>query len=162
MRIGRMILGLGFVAVLVGVAMYVSSCPCERLPGVWLSGEETAVPVHDWSFVNDAGLCQIQVNGWRPHAVNLNCMSAENALFISCSQCADKWWSATALTHPRGLIRVDGRLYPVNFERVLVPDELELAWQARARKLGREGSRPDHWWSFRLTSTTHEVTPSVE
>jgi len=47
----------------------------------------------------------------------------------------------------------DGMVYPVSLRRVTDTQELDLAWQARAQKLGREPApRPQHWWSFHLQS----------
>jgi hypothetical protein len=140
------------ILVIGGVA-YLKLCPCVLLPGLWLAGEEVASPVEDWSFVNETGLCQVEVSSWRPHSVNLNCMSEGSELFISCSNCAEKSWSHTAIENPYGRIRIDGRVYPVHFKRILEPDELDTSWFAKERKLSRNsGDRPDHWWSFHLTS----------
>ena len=135
--------------------VYVNVCPCVLVPGLWLRGERVNSPMEDWSFAKEVRLCQVEVRAWRPHSVNLNCMSTGPELFISCSNCADKSWSKTALEHPRGLIRIDDRLYPVHFERVLDPARLDLAWRTRAMKLNREGARPEHWWSFQLTSAVN-------
>ncbi len=144
---------LGVAVVLLGAAaVYVSSCPCERVPGLWLLGERIDAPVEDWSFANEVPLCQIEVRSWRPHSVNLNCMSTGPALYISCSRCEGKSWSSTVLQQPLGLIRMFDKVYPVRFERVLDRQELDMVWRVRAEKLNREGARPDHWWSFRLTS----------
>ena len=147
------VLGLLLVIAAIG---YVVSCPCDRLPGAWLSGDEPAGPVTDWSFVNDreqVPLCQIEVTTWRPHSLNLNCMAADGELFISCSNCAGKHWSESALTHSAGKIKAVDTLYPVNFRRVEEASLLDKVWAARLTKIGREQSpRPDHWWTFQLTS----------
>ena len=144
------------LALAAAAAVYIITvCPCERMPGLWLSGETVESPVTDWSFANEVRLCQVEVRTWRAHSINLNCMSTGPDLFISCSNCAGKSWSNTALEHPLGKIRIDGKLYPVQFERVLDPGRLDLAWRTRAAKLKRDsGPRPDHWWSFQLTSST--------
>ena len=65
--------------------VYVNVCPCVLVPGLWLSGERINSPIEDWSFANEVGLCQVEVRSWRPHSVNLNCMSTGPDLFISCS-----------------------------------------------------------------------------
>ncbi len=143
------------VGAALGITYVIYYCPCERAPGLWLSGEEISTPVEDWTFANDAGLCQLEVKTWRPHSINLNCMSTGPDLFVSCSYCQEKYWSNTALVYPEGKIKIAGQLYPVRFERVTDPVWLDIAWRARALKLNREaGERPDHWWSFKLTSST--------
>ncbi len=134
--------------------VYVSQfCPCERTPGLWLTGEAVTTPVDDWTFANDAPLCQLEVKTWRPHSINLNCMSTGPDLFVSCSYCEDKYWSNTALAYPIAKIKIGSTLYPVHLERVTDPVWLDIAWRARALKLNRDaGERPQHWWSFKLTS----------
>ena len=147
---------LGVVAVVVAaLAGYSLYCPCERLPGVYLLGAEVTEPVTDWSFANDVPLCQIQVrSGFLPHAINLNCMSAEGDLYLSCSQCEPKVWSQAALRDPLARLRAGENVYPVQLARVLDPANLDLAWRARAIKVGQppDSVRPDHWWSFAVTS----------
>ena len=152
------LIALALVALAAGTYI-ATQCPCDRLPGVFLWGDEQAEPVEDWSFVNDTGLCQLQVSGGvLPQSLNLNCMSDAGELFISCSRCEGKRWSATAVAHPAGALRVGTTVYPVTLRRLTAPDELDRAWTARARKIERafnrkvEGDRPDHWWSFQLSS----------
>lgn len=140
------------IAALLGYSFY---CPCERVPGVFLLGEEVDQPVADWSFANAEPLCQIQVaGGLLPHAINLNCMSADGALFLSCSRCQGKVWSEAALRDPYGRLRVGNKVYPVHLLRLQTPEQLDIAWQARSAKLGvpPDQGRPDHWWSFAVTS----------
>ena len=134
-------------------ATYFFYCPCDRTPGVWLSGDEVTEPVSDWSFANDVPLCQIEVQALLPHSVNLNCMSSNGQLYLSCSGCEGKYWSSAALANPHGRIRIDNLVYPVTLTRVENPATLDEAWVARITKLGRgQATRPDHWWSFELTS----------
>lgn len=141
---------------ILGVAAWIYSyaCPCERIPGAYLFGNEVSEPVRDWSFANTVPLCQVEVWGWLPHSVNVNCMASDGRLFVSCSRCAAKRWSNLALENPRGRIRLGDDVYPVTLKRVTDPAELDEAWRARARKLGppADSPRPDHWWSFRLES----------
>ena len=141
---------------LVGIAVVLTislACPCGRTPGLYLTGEVVEEPVIDWAFVNREPLCQIEVQTWRPHSVNLNCMAASGVLYVSCSNCAGKAWSQVAAETGSGRIRVGERVYPVRMERVVDEVELDLAWRARLEKLKRENApRPEHWWSFRLTS----------
>jgi len=134
--------------------VYAMSCPCERTPGLWVSGEPVEEPVADWSFANDAGLCQIQVSGVLPHSVTLNCMSTGQRLFVSCSDCEGKRWSGYALADPEGWIKIGEFRYPVLIKRVDEASQLDKAWVARLRKVSRNQRplRPDHWWSFELTS----------
>ena len=142
----------GFAAI-AGIA-YVTACPCGPVPGVWLFGERIEASVEDWGFANDAPLCQVQVYTWKPHAINLNCMSDNGELFVSCSNCEGKSWSGYVSENPKGNIKIDARVYPVNVIRVTTSTELDRVWSARLRKIKSDSaqSRPDHWWAFKLES----------
>ncbi len=148
-------LGLVLGAVVIaGLLVYGSVCPCGPVPGVWLSGNDVLERVDDWSFANDVPLCQLQVDAGLPRSINLNCMAADGALYVSCSNCETKGWAQHALQAPEATIRMGSRLYPVTLSRVLDADVLDVAWRARITKLQRDPAtpRPDHWWSFRLRS----------
>ena len=151
---GKIITAVVAVYVLTAIAIYTVSCPCERMPGLWLTGYEVDQPQADWGFINDVGLCELEVSSWRPHSITLNCMSADGELFISCSQCEGKYWSGVALDNPAATLRAEGRLYPVMLTRLTAADHLDKAWLARITKLKRplDSPRPDHWWSFKLNS----------
>lgn len=143
-------------AVLVAIAVGILwlACPCAVVPGGPLSGEQTSTAVDDWSFANSQPLCQVEVEAFVPYSVNVNCMSADGALFVSCSNCDGKLWSSKAVANPAGRIRIGTSVYPVTFARLIQDQELDTAWRARASKLGlgEDVGRPDHWWSFQLTS----------
>lgn len=144
------------VLMIIGAIGYTATCPCGPVPGAWLFGERVEAPVSDWSFVNDRSLvplCQLQVTTWRAHSINLNCMSTGGRLFVSCSNCASKSWSNDALSHPRGMLRAAGKLYPVTLQRLQEAHMLDAAWSARLAKIkGEAAPRPAHWWSFELVS----------
>jgi hypothetical protein len=149
----------GVLVLLILAAAYISTqCPCEQLPGVAIWGEDSTALIDDWTFANEAPLCQLQVNnGLLPQSINLNCMSDDGDLFISCSRCEGKRWSSLALTHANGRIKIGERVYPIVLTRLTEPAALDRSWAARKAKLesfGREveATRPGHWWSFRLVS----------
>jgi hypothetical protein len=145
---------LSAVGLLVAALIFWFSCPCDRLPGGPLKGELVSAPISDWSFANDAPLCQIQVAAIIPWSVNLNCMSAGGQLYLSCARCEGKFWSSAALDNASGYIGISGKVYPVSMVRVLDAEILDIAWRSRAQKVGRGQGVPraDHWWSFSLTS----------
>ena len=72
---------LVLVAIVAGGSWFWFVCPCERTPGGPLSGNEMTAAVDDWSFVNEVGLCQLEVDRGIPWSVNLNCMSDGGDLF---------------------------------------------------------------------------------
>ncbi|MCZ6855949.1 MAG: hypothetical protein O7G86_18695 [Gammaproteobacteria bacterium] len=150
---GTLLTILGSFAVVAGLG-YFFYCPCERIPGGWLLGENVTGPVSDWSVANDVPLCQIQVGSWLPHSVNLNCMSTGGKLYLSCARCDGKTWSTVALEIPEARIRIADKIYPVKISRVKDAQTLDEAWTARAAKLGQslDTPRADGWWSFRVES----------
>lgn len=162
--IGGLLIFLCVFAV-AGFILYSSICPCDRTPGGFLFGERVETPVSDWSFANEVSLCQVQVwAGIRPHSINLNCMAAaDGKLYLSCSFCASKYWAGNVGPDEKGRLRLDGRVYPVLFKRVLDSAELDRAWAARVSKLqlvadvlnpapATDALRPDDWWSFNIVS----------
>ena len=160
MRIAIIVVGLALGVIVLGIAFWAMQCPCGRIPGTWLQGEEDTRAVPNWGFANAEPICYIEVQGAPAHSVTLNCMAdAEGSLYLSCSRCEGKRWSTIAVNTGMARIRIGDTVYPVSIERVLEPGELDRAWAARASKLaqlrGRTGEprpRPDHWWSFRLES----------
>jgi hypothetical protein len=144
------------LALLLGALLFWFECPCDRLPGGPLKGAGVEEAVTDWSFANQAPLCQLQVDALIPWSVNLNCMADQGVLYISCARCQSKYWSSTVLKTPEGYIGIANKVYPVSIERVMDPLELDRAWRARALKVGRGNDMPraGHWWSFRAASKT--------
>ena len=150
---GILIAILGVVGVTAG-AVYFFYCPCGNIPGGYLLGREVTHPIGDWSFANDVPLCQIQVQSWLPHSVNLNCMASGVQLYLSCGSCQGKSWSEAALADPRGRIRIGHQVYPVSLTRVMDPTVLDQAWAARLAKVGQPADTPrmEGWWSFHAVS----------
>lgn len=153
------------VGAIAGFFIYSSICPCERTPGGLLLGERSDEAVTDWSFANQVPLCQIQIwAGIRPHSINLNCMSTpDGKLYLSCSFCDSKYWASNVGANESGRLRLNGIVYPVIFNRVLDPAELDRAWAARVAKLQIQGGpgnpapppdavRDERWWTFNLVS----------
>mgnify|MGYP003321354587 FL=1 len=165
----KLILGGGAACVLVagviGFLIYSSICPCDRTPGGFLFGDSSDGQVNDWSFANDVELCQLQIYaGIRPHSINLNCMATpEGDMYLSCSVCDMKYWAAKVGENERGVMRLDGVVYPVYLNRITEPTEMDRAWRARVTKLQIHGGpgnpappsdapRADRWWTFQVTS----------
>lgn len=156
------------VVLVAGFLIYSSICPCERTPGGFLFGERVNEPVADWTFANDVPLCQLQIwDGIRPHSINLNCMSTpQGELYLSCSVCSTKYWAGKVGEDEAGVMRLDGRVYPVVLNRETDPAAMDRAWLARVTKLQTHGGgqfnpippedaqRPDHWWTYRIVSST--------
>lgn len=161
---------LAFLIPALGAGLYYwsATCPCDRTPGLVLLGDIQEDPVLDWTFANNAPLCQIQIGaGWRPHAVNLNCMATPTGeLYLSCSVCDAKYWASHVEKDEKSRLRIDGKVYPVTLNRVMEESRLDRAWRARVLKLqtfgeppynpapATDAQRPERWWSFAVTSRT--------
>lgn len=148
-------IAFGLIAVvLLGVAYtHYFVCPCNVWPGGPLAGTLKVGQVDDWSFTNEVPLCQLEVNGGYTYSINVNCMSSERRLYISCSGCAEKTWAGIALENPDARMRLDDLLYDVSLTRVEDDDLLDQVWQARLKKIGAEPAlRPDGWWTFNAVS----------
>ena len=157
------LVGLAVVAV-GGFLAWFFTCPCDRIPGGYLTGKVIEQPVNDWSFANQVTLCQIQVNAIVPHSINLNCFATPDGnLYLSCSSCEPKYWSRAVLKNPRSRLRMNGNVYPVNLTRVTDPVKMDRIWEARVKKLQVVATpvnpavplgtpRPASWWTFRVES----------
>ena len=127
--------------------------PCGPIPGGSLPNGEASGVVQDWSFVNEAKRCAVEVRPADPHSVTVNCMSWQGRLFVSCSKCEGKDWSGYALAEPSARIEIGNRVYPAQIARITEPDELDEIWRARAEKLGNDPEpRAEGWWTFELRS----------
>ncbi|MFM1896063.1 MAG: hypothetical protein RLZZ385_1137 [Pseudomonadota bacterium] len=163
--------GVFAVVLLLGIGFFVYSsvCPCATVPGALLLGERVDTPVTDWNTTsaNQEDLCQLQVwAGIRPHSINLNCMATpQGELFLSCSVCATKYWAAQVEANEPAVLRLGERIYPVYLNRETDPVAMERSFRARVLKLQTtdlatmvgprpdpDEQRPDHWWTFRVTS----------
>ncbi|MGE0393597.1 MAG: hypothetical protein AB7I25_08485 [Vicinamibacterales bacterium] len=159
--------GVLVVGVVAGAGVWTSRCPCDRTPGAYLLGTMVDEPVTDWQFANDVPSCQIQIsaNGL-PHAINVTCMAtADGRLFLSCSTCEGKYWSSHVEPGEPARLRLNGRVYPVELNRVTDQATLDQAWSARVAKLQAHPAgvgttpaagapRPETWWSFHARSRT--------
>lgn len=153
-RLGRMLrILLGGIGVLV-VALWAThyfACPCGYVFGGPLSGNVATAAVDDWSFANDVPLCQVEVHGWYTYSINVNCMSYDQDLYVSCSACEGKTWSGIALAAPNGRIRLDKTVYPVTMTRIDDPALKDAVWEMRLAKIGAaKKPRPDGWWTFKM------------
>ena len=158
--------GCILVGALAGFLYWTTACPCDRTPGFYLFGDDPQGPVDNWSFANDVPLCTLQIYaGWRPHAINLNCMATPSGeLFLSCSVCESKYWASQVESNEPARLRLNGTVYPVTVNRITDPGTMDRSWRARVNKLQVHGGgpfnpippidaeRPGHWWTFQITS----------
>ena len=109
----------------------------ERIPGGVLDGEVVGSVVEDWSFVADAGLCDLETRPNFPHSIKLNCFNDGPKLYIGCMNCDGKLWSSYVASDPSGRIRIKTKIYPVNL-RLLDPGPEMLGGTVDSQKSDRE------------------------
>ncbi len=150
-------LSFGVLAAISGFLYWSVNCPCERIPGGYLFGEESQEPITDWSFANEMPLCQLQTSAFfMPYSINMNCSSLEEELFIGCMNCEGKRWGAALAERGAARFRINGVVYPVAARRLLEPAEKDHAWLSSSIKAGRPMGTPrpsdNIWWTFQLTT----------
>jgi len=127
----------------------------ERIPGGVLDGEVVSEEIKDWGFVATAGLCDLETRVNFPHSVKLNCFNDGTKLYIGCMSCEGKLWSGYISNDPRGRIRVEDKVYPVDLRRLETGPEMKSAWRSRLAKI-RPGQEvpaiPEGYWMYHLSS----------
>jgi len=152
------VLVTGFVAAVAGYLYLSYTCPCDRTPGGFLTGEVSDEVISDWSFVNEVPLCQLQTSAFFvPYSINMNCSSLDNELFVGCMDCEGKRWGAALTAKGSARFRINGVVYPVAARRLMDTAEKDNAWVSSSLKAGRTGDTPrppdNIWWTFQLTSS---------
>ena len=127
----------------------------ERLPGGVLTGEFVSAPVDDWTFVQDAGLCQLEARPSFPHSVTLNCFASNGELYIGCMACEGKMWSTYVSSDPNARVKIGGKIYAVTMHRLTDQEEIRVPWLSRWQKLRGNSDAPavpPGYWLFHVTS----------
>lgn len=126
-----------------------------RVPGGVLSGEVVGGRITDWSFVAEAGLCQVEVRPEFPHSVTVNCFNDGKDLYVGCMSCEGKTWSSYVSSDPRARIKIGEEIYPVHMDRVMDKRAMWAPWVSRWKKTrGTDDvpEIPDSYWLYHLTS----------
>ncbi|MBT3426630.1 MAG: hypothetical protein HOL98_14155 [Gammaproteobacteria bacterium] len=129
--------------------------PWDRLPGGILNGRSVSSPVNDWSFVSEAGYCEVETRPEYPHSVTVNCWHVEGQLYIGCMNCDGKVWSGYLSRGDIARVRIGERIFPVSMQRVIDDEEIARAWLARWEKMGRAEPAPqwpEHYWLYQVNS----------
>ena len=126
--------------------------PCWRIPGGELSGTEATGGVQDWSFVDAALDCQVEVRPADPYSFNAYCFNVGGALHLGCMRCATKKWPTFVAADPAVRVRFGERIFPLRANRVTDAATLRAAWDDhwRKRKEGEPQPVPEDYWLFRL------------
>ena len=150
-------LAFAVLAAIAGFIYWSLNCPCERIPGGYLVGEQSDEVITDWSFVNEVPLCQLQTSAFFiPYSINMNCSSIEKELFVGCMDCETKRWGAALAAQGTARFRINGTVYPVAARRIQEPSAMDHAWLSSSIKAARPLDTPrppdNFWWTFQLTS----------
>ena len=113
------------------VAAFALACPLGPFSGGRLPGEVQSGPIPDWTFVNDAELCQIETNPGDPYSVNTWCVGYESNLYIPTSMIygplspEERDWVRNVSANPRVRVRAAGVVYERNAVRVAAGAEYQ-------------------------------------
>ena len=109
--------------------------------GAWLSGEEIATPVSDWTFTNAFEDCYLETATWYgiPHSVTLWCAEYDGYLYVGSFSHTGKWrgyrtWEEHIARDGEGAARFDGKIYRGTWERVEGRGLIEAVEQSYADK----------------------------
>jgi len=147
------------LAVVVGVAALLGAArlhdgPLEIIPGgPFESGELVTAPVDDWSFATDIPTIELQLEG-DDTSRTVWILVDQGVGYVPCSLGFPpfKTWHRRADRDGRAVLRIDGRLYRVNMQRV---DDAEVSARLGAEVRRKYGGGPPSdaaVWFFVLAS----------
>lgn len=155
MKILMRILGLLLVIFLAAAAyILMSSEPIGPFPGGELSGTVVPDAIDNWAFINDLGLCQVEVNPQAPHSINAFCFESQQNLYVGCMRCPGKTWAEAVQADPNARIRFGQNIYPVSATRITDEALRDQVWADRHAKNsdGPPDPTPEDWWLFNMVS----------
>lgn len=128
--------------------------PCGPIAGTALTGPQSADKIRDWQFAADVDQCALEVRPEDPHSVTVNCWLVGGQLYVGCSECPGKTWSAAITLNSGARIQIGDNVYPVKATRLTDQVAAERAWAFRSEKYeaGEVGGLPADFWLFHLRS----------
>jgi hypothetical protein len=144
---------VGLLVAGVAAAARLYDGPIAAFPGgPFQTGEFVEDPNVDWSFAQDRTEMQLESDG-RSRTVWL--LVKDGVLYVPASVKfpPGKSWHLRALDDPRAVVRIDGKRYRRDLERVEDPDRLAALHADLEQKYGRPpGSSPEDIWVFKLAA----------
>jgi hypothetical protein len=158
MRIFRILFwGIAAVVALgvgVAIAARFHDGPFGPFPGgPFQSGELMAQPPVDWSFAKDLQELEFESDG-RSRTAWLIVKDGELYVPASIRFPPLKRWHLSALADPRAVVRIAGKRYPRQLERIQDPNLLSSLRELTTAKYGTPpgASSPDDVWFFHLVT----------
>lgn len=138
----RVLAGIVLLIVVAIAGLYLWGQPIQQIPGKRLRGNVVTRPIDDWSFVNTAGLCEIEVNPERPHSATVGCYGSEKNLYVSHDLIpnARKSWAEMLVENTNARVKFGDKIYPVNATRMF--DRAERLKIAQDRRNARPRRSP--------------------
>jgi len=142
------------VLLLLSVTLLAACEPEDRRPGTWLSGEEVAGPIADWSFVNDFQEIFIETHPWYgiPFSVTTVIASADGNVYVPSIYEApavfpgSKYWNSVIAADPEVRVKFGDKLY--RMKALPAADEAEFA-----AGLAALAAKYDFWRSVQAGET---------
>lgn len=130
-------------AIAAGALLTACAGPVGPFPGGALRGEAAAPPA-DWSFLERASPCALELRPADPHSVRLTCFATDGRLYVACVQGAARRWARMLGDDPRVRVRVGGKVYSLVAVRLTEAEE-------RRGILSEDGDVPsESTWIWRL------------
>jgi hypothetical protein len=159
MKILLRILGaLVLVVLLAAASVYVWGEPIGRMPGRHLHGNVVTDHVDDWNTVPSpqGRLCQIEVDGDSPQAVNIACTHWQKDLYVAHMVVPNHppSWAEILVSQPAAAsIRFGKNIYPVMATPVTDPALRQRIWKLNYTQLKPGADTPpDNFLEFKLAS----------
>ena len=135
-------LGIAVAALLVAVVATTVAArwadgPLGPFPGGPLvAGELVREAAPDWSFAQELGSIELEVNRARPRSRTVWLAVVDGVLYVPCGLPNTKSWPHEALRDGRVVLRIEGRRYERQALRETDPDRLRRLGAEVARKYG--------------------------
>ena len=120
--------------------------------GSFQSGQHVAADGVDWSFARDIDTVELQLVE-PPQSRTTWILEHDGQIFIPCGIPEFrllKQWPHQALLDGRALLRIDGRIYPLQLVKLEDLDLRESLSGEIERKYAVPSATPDNTWIFRL------------
>jgi hypothetical protein len=148
-----LLIGLVVVVILVAVLARFADGPVGPMPGgPLLTGELVDGVVGDWGFVAEVPEVELQLVE-PPHSRTTWVLARDGRAYIPCGFANVRiWkkWPHQAMLDGRAIVRIEGRRYRVNLDRIDDADLVRLLTGDMKRKYEAAGGYSGDVWFFRL------------
>ena len=144
--------------VLTSLFFLIGCQPKDERPGMWLTGERSAIGIVDWSFGADAEEVFIETRPWYGirHSTTIWCVVLDNVLYVGSYGDEKKSWENNIARNNEARISADGVLYDVYLTPVSdkkLGSALDAAYNAKYDMVDVFGEDVPPWWYYRVAQS---------